>query len=53
MDVYENGALDFMIAYKDKKTQLAGIQVLRNDYNVDSAFLKVAGKNRGFQLLKQ
>ena len=45
MDVFENGALDFMISYtiETKKTKIAGVQVLKNEYNIDSAFLKVAG----------
>ena len=45
MDVYENGALDFMVSYeiKTQKRTIKGMQVLRNDYNVDAAFLKVAG----------
>ena len=45
MDVYENGFLDFMVTYElhTKSKTLNGIQVLRNEYNVDAAFLKVAG----------
>jgi len=44
MDVYENGALDFMVSYeiKTQKKTIKGMQVLRNDYNSDAAFLKVA-----------
>lgn len=44
MDVYENGFLDFILTYElqTKSKTLNGIQVLRNDNNVDAAFLKVA-----------
>lgn len=44
MDVYENGALDFMVSYtrQTTKTLISGVQVLKNDYNVEAAFLKVA-----------
>merc|ERR1712048_744666 len=44
MDVYENGLLDFMITYelKTKSKTMNSIQVLRNDYSPDAAFLKVA-----------
>ena len=45
MDVFENGALDFMISYtiETQKQKILGVQVLKNEYNIDSAFLKVAG----------
>ena len=53
MDVYENGALDFMVSYtrQTTKTLISGVQVLKNDYNVEAAFLKVAGRFRIFKNL--
>lgn len=42
MDVREDGNLDFMVTNQDKN-KVMSIKVLKNNMNVDAAFLKVAG----------